>query len=548
MPKEIIEQENFETVFIETDDLDDLDSPCMPLENPLRPEFKNHQAQALSAFLKSSGRKVAPIDFYSDVFPAGALADSSAREKGKYAGRIFREGELSRYVNDDLAEIMKCTPERAAEMNCIAYIGQGKSEKDAFELYAMIFRVFLPEEIRPWYVLSCLQSMEVVPDRFGMLHLRTPRICPTYILSDPEFESVYFCYVLKSPIPMCYHLHKKLQHLYDALSRAIHKLWDIGYWDDLKQRFTYRYECKKPMPDSIFKRHPVVGSKVGSGEFLAYKVGEKYDLDELNELVPKVSCVELYHPTMTLEEAKEQFSDWHRRRIEQHRKPSKNRIFYAHCLVYTSFIEDVVMDNLDTIQLGVFEALAAYAEKTNICEETLYKDMDFIHEALAGRFDEADIMEHKNRAKEEYEENPLGLHYKKTEEISELIGIPINKNERKGRTRQEYFEELHEGQSMKNEVLAWFKANPKGTQTRCSQELGISRKTVSKWWPAHKKKKTPKAEPKIKNPCPICGAEMSKTKVGPHFWEQKSKFYARIDKDCPNCGYHIQGKSYPCQR
>ena len=383
-------------------DLDDLDSPCVPLENPLCPEFKNHQAQALSAFLNSSGRKVSPIDFYSDVFPAGALADSTTREKGKYAGRIFREGALSQYVNDDLAEIMKCTPEKTAEMNCIAYIGQGKSPNDAYEMYAMIFRVFLPEEIRPRYVLSCLQSMEFVPDSFGMLCPRTPRICPTYILSDADFEAVYFCYVLKEPIPLWHHLHKKLQHLHDALSRAIHKLWDIGYWDDLKQRFTYKYECKKPMPDSIFKRYPVVGSKVGSGGFSAYKVGEKYDLDELNELVPKASHVELYHPTMTLEEAKEQFSDWHRRRIEQHRKPSKNRIFYAHCLVYTSFIEDVVMENIDTIQLGVFEALAAYAEKTHICEETLYKDMDFIHKALVGRFDEADILQHINRPKVEY--------------------------------------------------------------------------------------------------------------------------------------------------
>lgn len=287
MPKEIIEQENFKTAFIETDDLDDLDSPCMPLENPLRPEFKNHQVQALSMFLKSSGRKVKPIDFYSDVFPAGALADSAAWEKGKYAGRIFREGELSQYVNDDLEEIMKCTPEQTAEMNCIAYIGQGKSQKDAFELYAMIFRVFLPEEIRPWYVLSCLQSMEAVPDQFGMLHPRTPRICPTYILTDPSYESVFFCYILKDPIPIYHHLHKKLQRLYDALSRAIHKLWDIGYWDDFRQCFVYTYECKKPMPDSIFQRYPVVGSKLGSGECAAYKVGRKYDLDELNARIDK---------------------------------------------------------------------------------------------------------------------------------------------------------------------------------------------------------------------------------------------------------------------
>lgn len=548
MLKEIIEQESLQTEPGDIDTFDNIDSPVTPLENPLDPQYKNHQAQALSAFLKTSGKRVTPIDFYSDVFPEGALADSSAREKGKYAGRIYRDGELSQYVNDDMAEIMKCKPDQSAEMNCIAYIGQGKSSKEAFELYAMIFRVLLPEEVRPWYVKSCLESMEFVPDRFGMMCPRTPRICPTYILTDPSYESVYFCYILKDPIPMYHHLHKKLQRLYDALSRAIHKLWDIGYWDDLRQRFTYIYECKKPMPESIFRRYPVVGSKLGDGECVAYKVGHKYDLDELNALVPKVSRVELYDPKMTLEEAKEKYADWHRRRIEQHRKPSGSRTFHVPPIVYSSFIEDVVMDNKDTIQLGVFEALAAYAVKANICEETFLLDMDFIHKVLSARFNETDILEHKNNAKEEYEENPLGLFYAKTIEISKWIGIPIKPNDRNGLTQKEHLKKLHESQSSESRVVAWFKENPTGTQTQCSKELNISRKTVSKWWPSRKKREKTKKEAPVKNPCPICGAEMVKTKVGPHFWEQKSKFYARIDKDCLNCGHHIRGKSYPCQR
>ena len=548
MLKEIIEQESLQTEPGDIDTFDDIDSPVTPLENPLDPQYKNHQAQALSAFLKTSGKRVTPIDFYSDVFPEGALADSSTREKGKYAGRIFRDGELSQYVNDDMAEIMKCTPDQSAEMNCIAYIGQGKSSKEAFELYAMIFRVLLPEEVRPWYVKSRLESMEFVPDRFGMPYPRTPRICPTYILTDPSFESVFFCYILKDPIPMYHHLHKKLQRLYDALSRAIHKLWDIGYWDDLQQRFTYTYECKKPMPESIFRRYPVVGSKLGDGECVAYKVGHKYDLDELNALVPKVSRVELYDPKMTLEEAKEKYADWHRRHIEQHRKPSGSRTFHVPPIVYSSFIEDVVMDNKDTVQLGVFEALAAYAVKANICEETFLLDMDFIHKVLLARFDETDILEHKNNAKEEFEENPLGLHYKKTEEIGEMIGIPIPPTKRNGRTQKEHLKLVHDSQSMESKVLAWVKDNPKGTKTQCSKELNISRKTVSKWWPSCKKREKTKKETSVKNPCPICGAEMVKTKVGPHFWEQKSKFYARIDKDCPNCKHHIKGKAYPCQR
>lgn len=524
----------------------DIDEPIEPRVNNLRPEFKNYQAQALYDYI-SLTPKTSPVDFYSDVFPDGSLADAFAQEKGKFAGRIFRDGEWSRYVNDDLREIAKCTPEQSAEMNCIAYAGQGKAQKDARELYAMIFRVLLPEEIKPWYVKSCLERMETIPDQFGIAHPRTPRICPTYILSDSHFESVYFCYILKDPIPMYHRIHKKLQRLYDAISRAIHKLWDIGHWDDIQQRFIYTYECKKPIPNNIFQRYPVVGSKYGSGEFLAYKVGEKYDLAELNELVPKASRVELYDTKMTLEEAKEQYPDWYQRRIVQHKKSTGFPGYYHNEGLYTWFLNKV-KDNITTVELGSMEALASYAIKSNITRLTLMEDLDELHKLLTPRFTEQEITEHKSHAMEFFEDMPHLARVWKVETIEKLSGLKIERSKRNGRTQAEHLALLHEAQSAncyQERVVEWFNNNPGKTQKKCSEELGISQKTVSKWWPVHKKRKKKKA---VKNPCPICGAEMTKTKQEPHFWAQKSRYYTRIDKDCPKCGHHIKGKSYPCQR
>ena len=44
MLKEIIEQERLQTEPGDIDTLDDIDSPVTPLENPLDPQYENHQA------------------------------------------------------------------------------------------------------------------------------------------------------------------------------------------------------------------------------------------------------------------------------------------------------------------------------------------------------------------------------------------------------------------------------------------------------------------------------------------------------------------------
>ena len=519
----------------------DIDDAVTPYANILRPEFKSYQEQALHDYLRRF-RKVTPENFYRDVFPKGSLADVATQEKGKYAGRVYWNGELSKYVNDDLQAVLTEASNKSGKINYIAYAGNGETKELARELYAFVFRITLPEEIYPHYVLQSLDRLEWVFDKYGCGHSRTPRICPTYVLADDTYKQVWFCYVLQEPIPMFYHLHKKIQRLYDALSRAIYKLWDNGYWDDIQQRYVYVYECKKPMPKSIFQTYPVVGSKQGKREVSAYLTGQKYSLGNLNALVPKVSQVELYDPKMTLEEAKEKYEAWHLRRIVQHRKASKRRTFTVKPEVYQWYVNMHVMENQDMVQLGAMEALAAYAAKARICKETFLADLDKIQDVLASRFSKADVMEHKFRAIEYYDTIPEPLHYVSTERVSEWTGVQITPNKRNGRTQKQHLDIVHDSQSREKEVLEWVKNNPKGTQTRCSKELCISRQTVSKWWPGREKKVA------VKNSCPLCGTEMVKTKIKPHYWAQKGKYYARLDKECPNCHLYLEGKPYVTQR
>ena len=196
----------------------DVDDTITPSVNALRPEFESYQQQALHDYLQHF-RKVEPETFYRDVFPKGALADAVVQEKGKYACRVHWNGELSKYVNDDLQTVLADAANKSGKINYIAYAGNGGTNELARQLYAFVFRVTLPEEISPYYVLGGLERIEWVFDRFGCGHSRTPRICPTYIFSDDTYKQVWFCYVLQEPIPMFYHLHKKIQRLFIVQDR-----------------------------------------------------------------------------------------------------------------------------------------------------------------------------------------------------------------------------------------------------------------------------------------------------------------------------------------
>lgn len=492
------------------------------------------QTKAIRKFINLFATEVSPEEFYRDVFPQGALADKALRESGKYAGIVYAEGHQSKFVNDDLETILVCDKTTSAQMNCVAYAGKGETPELARELYAFAFRVWLPDEVQPGYVSHCLNNLLFQYDYYGNAYSRHPRICPTYIVTENGFKTVYFYYVLSSPLPLYHGLHKQIQRLYDAISRAIHHLFDNFQSDPTTHKISYTYECPKPKPERFLALHTVVGTKCHGGICRAYRTGEKYDIDELNLLIPKPCQVTLYHPTMSLEEAKEKYPDWYRRRIEEHRKSSGNRYWKCSKKVYDWFVK-LASDNLSTVQPGVLEALASYACKAQIAEHMFHHDLFRLSDQLKTRFPDDVIEEHEKRAKDFFDECPALLIKWSISAIEKWAGLTIKRNQRNGLTRKEHLKMLNAGKSRKADVRAWQKANPNGTQIACAKALGISRKTAAKWW---------KRAPKDPNPCPVCGTPMVKTKVGPWYWAQKGKQCARIDKECPNCHYTVKGKVY----
>lgn len=495
------------------------------------------QTDALRQFIHYWGKEVTPEVFYRSIFPEGALSNAHYRQQGKYAGRFHIGNMLSCYINDDLSPIITAEPSRSHTMNCISYAGSGNTQMLARECYALFFRVCLPNEIEPRYVENCLHDLKWQVDKWGMSHPRNPQICPTYVVTDKSMKDVFFCYVMHEPIPMYYGLHKKIQRLYDALSRAIHHMWDSYYYDDVTRQVVYKYECFKPQPADIFKTYPVVGTRLNGETCVAYEVGSKYTLDDLNMLVPKVARVEIYDPQMSLEEAKEKYPEWYHRRIEQHRKSSGNRYFKSDEAVYRWFLK-TVNDNIDTVALGAMEALASYACKCQIERLTLSEDLEGLHSALASRFPEDQIAEHHERALEFYAEAAGPLTTWGLDAINKWSGLNIQRSKRNGLPQKLHLKKVHEACSYKNKVRDWVKTHPSGTQTECAAELDMSRQTACKWWP--------KEQAAAKNPCPLCGCEMERVKEEPWFWHKKGKKYTRINQVCSNaeCGYVIKGRAY----
>lgn len=484
-------------------------------------------------FLKSCCCEVSPSDFYRDVFPQGALADKELKEKQKYAGLIYPQDGLSHYVNDDLQTVLECDQSTVATMNCISYAGSGNTPELARELYAFVLRVSVPKDITLNDFHYWLVDLDLQRDfRYTQMNLGASRMCPTYIVTDAKCQEIYFYYLLYEPLPLYHSLHKQIQHLYEALSRAIHSSFDRYHYDEITKKRVYTYECLKPRPDSFFVRFPVVGTRSEKGVFKAYKFGGRYDVEMLNEIVPKACAVNIFHPTMTLEEAKEQYSKWYERRIERGQKATGQRTYKSDKKLYAWFLR-VAEDNAKTIEPGILEALAAFARKSHICEEDFFFDLENWCIKLASRFSENTIEEHKERAIFFYDEYPSILKKWGVDGVNKWTGLSIEKIPRTDMNQKEHLELLSASRSCKRDIQEWQKEHPTEKQADCARALGISRKTVSKWWIQ---------PPKVKNPCPLCGSEMEKIKVEPWYWEKKGKYCTRTYKKCPHCHYEVKGK------
>lgn len=127
--------------------------------------------------------------------------------------------------------------------------------------------------------------------------------------------------------------------------------------------------------------------------------------------------------------------------------------------------------------------LAAIGYKSRIPRAKVEEDVRRIAEVLNARDEENPLTEENIQAAlQGYSQQFVDL---TREKINELGGFDFKPCKRNGRTQEEHLKRVHARRrgATREEVHDYAKKHPGATQTQTAQALGITRKTVGKYWP-----------------------------------------------------------------
>ena len=307
-----------------------------------------------------------------------------------------------------------------------------------------------------------------------------------------------------------------------------------------------------PRQYGIYARYPVVGTMSGGDEVIAYKTGEKYTLDDINALLPKAKRLAYHKATESLEHAQALWPDWANRRLVQKRKPSGKRSWTNKPELFDWYV-NLVEENKDSVQLGILEALMAYAVKSGAYHKKVWDTAQRLEKILTERYPKAEIDAHVATAWGLYESIPGKLKNWTIAHIEKITGLEIPRNKRNGRTRKEHLKMVHKAQSKEYAVRQWRMENPDGTKAGCAKALGISWDTANRWWEsAQNEAKSEKADKPAKasaqplpEKCKTAGCNGHMVESGYQRWysPQNGLHYKRKVCACDCCGTVSFGKA-----
>ncbi len=235
---------------------------------------------------------------------------------------------------------------------------------------------------------------------------------------------------------------------------------------------------------------------------MAFETGEKWTIEKLNELLPEdLQLSVIYKSNLTLEEAKERYPDWYKRRIEQ--KQSRG-VWQRYPGIYHNWKQKMMSKDNGAVvgrRYNCLENLCSLAIQCGISPEEVEKDcreMAAYLETLTvdenNHFTEYDIIS----ALSTYYRGGEGAYRRKREFIANKTGIKLPENKRNGRNQAEHVKRMtvlrdldypdgiwrnKDGRPSKAEqVTEWRATHPKGSPKQCIEETGISKNTVYKWW------------------------------------------------------------------
>lgn len=250
-----------------------------------------------------------PVDFYRELFPAGALASEEGQD-GWYSGVLVRvlryPGEPERAerqpILDDLLSVRATVPIAQAMggefdiVSPVSYAGRRPMLDRAHELFAVVFDLdgVKVEGGRPVGIEDLFFQMEEVEGVRGAL-LPTP----TYVVSSGSGLHLY--YMLDRPLRMWPNVCERMRLLRNSLTR---RCWN-QYVTDLS---------REPQMEGVVQGFRMVGSMAKDGRQVvrAFRTGGRVSIDDLNAFVPEEARVtaDLYTPSRSVEEARAMWPEW----------------------------------------------------------------------------------------------------------------------------------------------------------------------------------------------------------------------------------------------
>lgn len=477
------------------------------------PEVWGKELPKWATELAKKGYKgVCAVDFYSDIFgddlEEERLPDDYKR--GEYAGIAIEKvkktddkGNLvldnknrPRYIgrrytitkgNMKLYNLIDSS-DNFCMIAPISYAGRVRKNDNARYMYALCIEV---DHIKPKtgldeLIYSWVRDILAVPE-------------PTYIVCSGAGLHLYF--VFERPIPLWRNVFEQLTEVKKYFTPI---LWSqyISLASDAIQ-----YE-------SINQPFRCVGTRTKAGSYaLAFKVGKKITIEQLNSFLPKelkLNCV--YKSKHTLDEAKRLYPEWYQRRIEQ---GQERGCYNRHKPIYYNWIDKILKGAVVGKRYNCLENLCSLAVQCNIEPEQVEADCRRIAEHFElltnsedNHFTEYDVL----CALKTYHTASEQAYRRKIEYIAKKTGIPLTPNKRNGRKQivhlmgaralQQINDQVNgtnwregngrpkESGTKAQQVFEYRAAHPDAKKVDCIRETKLSKPTVYKWWnwqPEHEK-------------------------------------------------------------
>lgn len=456
----------------------------------------------MAAELSERGyRGVSAVDFYDDIFGVDLEEERLPEDyvTGEYAGiaieRVPKVDENGERVLDkkghglfvgkritvtrgnmELYELIDRS-ENFCMIAPISYAGRSRKNENARFMYAFCIEV---DHIEPKNGLS-----ELI---YSWNRKVQPLPKPTYIVCSGNGLHLY--YVFERPLPLW-------KNIFEQLTEAKKYLTPL-FWN---KYVTTAYE--KIEYESINQPFRCVGSRTkGNSYAMAFQTGEKVTVEYLNSFLPEdLKLDRVYKAKYTLDQAKELFPDWYRRRIENGEERGH---FNRYEGIYYNWIDKIIDGAVVGARYHCLENLCSLAVQCCIEPEQVENDcrrvaehFEELTESDDNHFTEYDIL----CALRTYYTASEQAYRRRIDYISKKTKIELKPNKRNGRKQSLHLRlaranrdilceergksDWRDGNgrpSAEQKVREWRETHPEGKKADCIRETGLSKPTVYKWW------------------------------------------------------------------